>query len=98
MKKKMREKFLPMDYSQTLFRRFQNLKQNLSSMQDSTNEFYKLSMHIEHQENHEQMAATYVNGLKFSIQDELSMHRVNSMEEAYQLALKDEEKKNRQYK
>ena len=97
MEKRLREKFLPMDYSQTLFRRFQNLKQNLSSVQDYTNEFYKLSMHIEHQENNEQMAARYVNGLKFSIQDELSMHRVSSMEEAYQLALKAEEKKNRKY-
>lgn len=81
-----------MDYSQTLFRRFQNLKQNLSSVQDYTNEFYKLSMRIEHQENNEQMAARYMNGLKFSIQDELSMRCVNSMEEAYQLALKAEEK------
>lgn len=53
MEKKLREKFLPMDYSQTLFRRFKNLKQNLSSVQDYTNEFYKLSMHIEHQENNE---------------------------------------------
>ena len=81
-----------MDYSQTLFRRFQNLKQNLSSVQDYTDEFYKLSMRIEHQENNEQMAARYVNGLKFSIQDELSMHHVNNMEKAYQLALKVEEK------
>ena len=54
-------------------------------------------MRIEHQEDDEQVAARYMNGLKFSIQDELSMHRVNSMEEAYQLALKDKEKKNQQY-
>ena len=69
MEKKLKEKFLPMDYSQTLFRRFQNLKQNLSSVQDYTDEFYKLSMHIQHQKNNEQMDARYVNGLKFSIQD-----------------------------
>ena len=69
IEKKLREKFLPMDYSQTLFHRFQNLKQNLSSVQNYTNEFYKLSMCIEHQENNEQMDARYVNGLKFSIQD-----------------------------
>ena len=43
------------------------------------------------------MAARYVNGPKFSIEDELSMHHVNSMEEAYQLALKVKEKKSRQY-
>ena len=92
MEKRLREKFLPMDYSQTLFRRFQNLKQNLSLVQDYIDEFYKLSMRIENQENNEQMAARYVNGLKFSIQDELSMHHVNSMEEAYRLALKVEEK------
>ena len=28
------------------------------------------------------MATSYVNGLKFSIQDELSMHHVNNMKEA----------------
>lgn len=66
-------------------------------MQDYTNEFYKLSMYIENHENNEKMASRYVNGLKLSIQDELSMHHVNSMEEAYQLALKVEEKKNKQY-
>ena len=97
MEEKLREKFLPIDYSQTLFRRFQNLKQNLSSMQEYTNDFYKLFMHIEHQENDEQMEARYINGLKFTIQDELSMHHVNSMEEAYQMALKAKEKQNRQY-
>ena len=97
MEKELREKFLPIDYSQILFRRFQNLKQNLSSVQEYTNEFYKLTMHIEHQEDDEQMEARYINGLKFTIQDELSMHHVNSMEEAYQLALKAKEKQNRQY-
>lgn len=66
-------------------------------MQDYTNEFYMLSICIEHQQTDEQMAARYVNGLKFSIQDELSMHRLNNMEETYQLALKAEEKQNRQY-
>jgi hypothetical protein len=38
-----------------------------------------------------------VNCLKFSIQDELSMHRVLSMEEAYQLASKSEEMLNQKF-
>lgn len=82
MEKKLKGKFLPMDYSQTLFRRFQNLK-NLCLVQEYTNEFYQLSMRIEHQENTEKMAARYMNSLKLTIQDELSMHHVTSMEEAY---------------
>ena len=74
---------MPIDYSQTLFRRFQNLKQNLSSVQEYTNGFYKLSIHIENQEDDEKMVARYITSLKFTIQDELSMHRVSSMEETY---------------
>ena len=38
-----------------------------------------------------------MNCLEFSIEDELSMHRVHNMEEAYQFVLKEEEKKNRQF-
>ena len=92
--KKLREKFLPLDSSQTLFHRFQNLKQNVSSVQEYTNDFCKLSMWIKHQEDDEQ-TARYINDLKFSIQDELSMHLINNMEEAYQVALKADEKHNR---
>ena len=44
-----------------------------------------------------QLDARYVNSLKFSIQDELSMHKVHNKEEAYQLALKAKEKQNRQF-
>ena len=69
------------------------MKQNLSTMEELTNEFYQLSIHLDHQEIDEQLAARYVNYLKFYIQDELSMHRVRNAEEEYQLALKVEEKK-----
>ena len=61
------------------------------------NEFYQLSICVDHQEANEKLAARYVNCLKFSIQDELSMHRVRNVEEAYQLALKGKEKQNRQF-
>jgi hypothetical protein len=48
---------------------------------------------VDHHETVEKLAIRYVNCLKFSIQDELSMHRVCSVEEAYQLSLKVEKKK-----
>ena len=66
-------------------------------MEELTNEFYQLSIHVDHQETDEQLVVRYVNCLKFSIQDELSMHRVHNVEEAYQLALKAQEKQNRQF-
>ena len=66
-------------------------------MEELMNEFYQLSIHMDHQETDEQLAARYVNYLKFSIQDELSMHRVCNVEEAYQLALNVEEKQNQQF-
>ena len=72
---------MPLDYAQTLFRQFQNFKQNLSTMEELTNEFYQLSIRVDHQETNEQLVVRYVNCLKFSIQDELSMHRVCSVEE-----------------
>ena len=97
MEKKLKEKFLLVDYIQTLFQRFQNLKQNLSPREDYTSKFNKWSICVDQLETCEQMAAKYVNGLKLSIQDELGMHRVSRMEEAYQLTLKVEEKKSRQY-
>ena len=92
MEKKLQEKFLPLDYAQTLFRWFQNLEQNLSTLEELMNEFYQLSIHVDHQEIDEQLAARYVNCLKFSILDELSMHRVHNVEEAFQLALKAQKK------
>ena len=66
-------------------------------MEELTNEFYQVSIHVDHQETGEQLATRYVNCLKFFIQDELSMHRVRDVEEAYRLALKAEEKQNRQF-
>ena len=48
MEKRLREKFFPLDYAQTLFRRFQNLKQNLSTVEELTNEIYQLSIRVDH--------------------------------------------------
>jgi hypothetical protein len=69
----------------------------MSTMEELTDEFYQLSIHVDHQETDEKLAARYVNCLKYSIQDELSMHKVHNMEEAYQLSLKAEEKINQQF-
>ena len=57
MEKRLREKVLRLDYTQTLFHRFQNLKHNLSTMEEIMNEFYQLSIRVDHQETDEQLVA-----------------------------------------
>ena len=91
---KVGRKLLPLNYAQIIFHRFQKLKKNLSTLEELTNEFYQLSILVDHQEIDEKLVARYVNCLKFSIEDELSMLRICNVEEAYKLALKVKEKKN----
>lgn len=52
---------------------------------------------MDHKETDENLAARYVNCLKFTIEDELSIHKIQNVEEAYQLALKAKEKQNHQF-
>jgi uncharacterized protein YjbK len=63
-------------------------------VEELTNDFNQLTIHVDHQETDEQLDAWYVNCLKFTIQYELRMHMARSVDEAYQLALKVEEKQN----
>lgn len=44
------------------------------------------------------MVAIFINGLNYAIQDELVIHHVTSVDEAYQLALRVEDKLARQVK
>ena len=88
MVNKIKKKFLSIDYQVNLLRRMQNLKQKDMSVKDYTEEFYRVdirSQHIDHK------IARYLNGLKSRIQDEMSFMNIDSVEEAYQYALKAEE-------
>jgi uncharacterized protein YjbK len=55
-------------------------------------EFYQLKIRTGQREREEEKVARYINGLRYEIQDELSMMSVRTMEDAYHLALKAEEK------
>ncbi|KAA8543271.1 hypothetical protein F0562_021235 [Nyssa sinensis] len=93
MKLKLDEKFLPLDYSQSLYQKFHWLRQcNDQSVADYTEHFYKLLSRINLTETDDQLVARYMAGLKFNLQSELMLHSIHSLEEAYQMALKAEEK------
>jgi hypothetical protein len=92
---KMKAKFIPRDYQITLFRRMQNLRQKLMTVKEYTEEFYQLNIRAGHRESDDEKVSRYLNGLRYDIQDELSMVTIRTVEDAYQMALKAEEKLSR---
>jgi hypothetical protein len=92
---KMKVKFIPRDYQITLFRRMQNLRQKMMTVKEYTEEFYRLNIRAGHRESDDEKVARYLNGLRYDIQDELSMVTIRTVEDAYQMALKAEEKLSR---
>ena len=87
---KMKAKFIPTEYQINLFRRMQNLRQKLMTVKEYTEEFYKLNIRAGHRESDDEKVARYMNGL-----DEMSMVTIRTVEDAYQMALKAEEKLSR---
>jgi hypothetical protein len=73
----------------------QNLRQKLMTVKEYTEEFYRLNIRAGHRESDDEKVARYLNGLRYDIQDELSMVTIRTVEDAYQMALKAEEKLSR---
>ena len=62
------------------------------TVKEYTEEFYRLNIRVGHRESDDEKVARYMNGLRYEIQDEMSMMTIRTMEDAYQMALKVEEK------
>jgi hypothetical protein len=92
---KMKAKFIPKDYQITLFRRMQNLRQKLMTVKEYTEEFYRLNIMAGHRESDDEKVSRYMNGLRYDIQDEMSMMTIRMVEYAYHMSLKAEEKLSR---
>jgi len=61
-------------------------------VKEYTKEFYKINIRAGHQENNDEKVSRYMNGLRYDIQDEMSMMTLWIVEDTYQMALKAEEK------
>ena len=72
MKKKLREQFLPFNYTQSLYKDLHNFKQE-GSVEEYMKAFHQLVVRVDLNESEEQMVARYLSGLKPSIQDVLSL-------------------------
>jgi hypothetical protein len=62
------------------------------TVKEYTEEFYKLNIRAGHRESDDEKVYRYMNGLRYDIQDEMSMMTLRNVEYAYQMALKAEEK------
>lgn len=92
MVSKLKAKFFPKDYHLDLFKQFQNLKQKGMSVKEYIEEFYRLSIRVGHVEDDVEKIARYINGLRYEIQDEISLLILKIVEDSYQASLKAEEK------
>lgn len=95
MVNKLKGKLLPYDYQINLVQRMQSLRQKDSLVKEYTEEFYILDIRSGHDEDDVEKIGRYLNGLRVSIQEEISMVKLENIEEAYKFALKAEEKLNK---
>ncbi|XP_020682380.1 uncharacterized protein LOC110099531 [Dendrobium catenatum] len=88
MKQLLRGHFLPTDYEQMLYVQYQHYSQGGKSVNEYTEEFYRLSARNNLNESENQLVARYVSGLKDFIQDKLELNSVWSLSQAVNYALK----------
>jgi uncharacterized protein YjbK len=61
-------------------------------VKEYTEEFYRLNIRAGHRKSDDEKVARYMNGLRYDIQDEMSMMTIQKVEDSYHMALKSEEK------
>jgi uncharacterized protein YjbK len=67
----------------------------MMSVKEYTEELYRINIRASHRESNDEKVARYMNGLRYNIQDDMSMMTIRTVEDAYQMALKVEEKLSR---
>eukprot|EP00253_Pinus_taeda_P008213 PITA_08213 len=89
---KLKGRFLLRDYQIALHRHVKNLRQKGLMVKEYTEEFYRVNLRARYTEGTTERTTRYVNGLRLDILDEISILSLNNTEEAYQSAIKAEEK------
>ena len=92
MLRNIKIQFIPKDYQLNLIRQLQNLRQKAMTIKEYTEDFFKLSIRFGHTQGGLERVARYIDGLRYDIQDELSLLNLKTIEDAYQVASKLEQK------
>ncbi|KAI0530516.1 hypothetical protein KFK09_000060 [Dendrobium nobile] len=90
MKQLLRGHYLPTDYEQMLYLQYQHCVQGNRSVNDYTEEFYRLSARNNLNESTNQLVARYIGGLREAIQDKLELNTIWSLSQAVNYAIKEE--------
>ena len=92
MKSEVKKQFIPEDYEVLMHQKLQSVRQKDLHVGAYTKEFHKLTLRAQVLENEKQKLARYLNGLKYSIKDEVVLFNPKSVHQCYQMTLKIEEK------
>ena len=76
-------------------KKLQNIRQRDLDVSAYTQKFHNLTLRAKVYEIEKKKLARYVNGLKYSIQDELTLITLGSIHQCFNMALKIEEKHKR---
>ncbi|CAA0821472.1 F-box associated ubiquitination effector family protein, partial [Striga hermonthica] len=78
--------FLPFNYDSLMYQQLHNLRQGSRSVDEYTDDFYRLLTRVELKETTNQLIARYVGGLRVAIQDMVNFVRADSVSDAYKRA------------
>ena len=89
---KIKQAYIFEDYEIQLHRRRQNLRQKNMGVHSYTEEFQKLCLRSKVVEDETIRLERYLNGLKWYIQEDISLVTPKNVHQCYQMALQVEEK------
>ncbi|CAA0817111.1 F-box associated ubiquitination effector family protein, partial [Striga hermonthica] len=79
--------FLPFNYRRMIYQKFQTLRQGSRSVDDYTEEFYRLLKRIDVRETDDQLVLCYIGGLRVSIEDTFNLFIPDSVSDGHQCAV-----------
>ena len=91
MKQKFEDKYLPVDYIDSLYDQLVDYRQGTSTIDDFTERFHDLMVRCKVPKTDRQAITRYKKGLRQEIQRELTTHTFYSIEEVHRLAFRVEE-------
>ena len=87
LKKEMQKNFLPYNFDQLMFQKFQNLRQGTRTVDEYATEFFKMINRVEVRDTEDQLVMRFIGGLRQQIQYTLNLFQPQTISEAHQQAL-----------